>query len=97
MNRITLLKGIQPKQFSQILLPHNLDLVTARSKSYYTYTYQGRIRGGVIVKIILSWPQKALFDEKTLRCFMSHDLRLSVKQILNHYAKRWPIPHQWRR
>lgn len=95
-NRIILPKGYRPngiqlKQFSQTLSLHDLDLVTVGSKSYYTYTYQGRIRGGSIVKIILSWPKKALFDEKALRCFMSHDLKLSVKQILNHYAKRWPI------
>lgn len=84
-------KGIQLKQFSETLSLRDLDLVTVGSKSYYTYTYQGRIRGGAIVKIILSWPQKALFNEKALRCFMSHDLKLSTKQILNHYAKRWLI------
>lgn len=65
--------------------------MTVGSERYYTYVYEGRIRGGHIVKIVLSWPQKAPLEEKTLRCFMSHDRRMSTKQLLKHYTKRWPI------
>ena len=65
--------------------------MTVESESYYTYLYTGRIRGGHVVKIILSWPQTGPFEEKALRCFMSHDLKLSTKQLLKHYTKRWHI------
>lgn len=41
--------------------------------------------------MILSWPQKAPLKEKVLRCFMSHNFKLSAKQILKHYTKRWAI------
>lgn len=84
-------KGIQLKSFANTLSLKDLDLVTVGSETYYTYTYEGRVRGGHVVKIILSWPQKAPLEEKALRCFMSHDLKLSAKQILKHYTKRWPI------
>ena len=71
--------------------------MTVGSTQYYTYTYEGKIKGGELVKIILSWPKKTVFNEKTLRCFISQDKQLSAKQILKHYTKRWPIPYQWRK
>lgn len=95
-NRIILPKGYRPngiqlKQFAKTLSLHDLDLVTVGSERYYTYLYKGRIRGGHVVQIILSWPQTAPLEEKALRCFMSHDLKMSAKQLLKHYTKRWPI------
>lgn len=66
--------------------------MTVGSENYYTYLYTGRIKGGHVVKIILSWPQRAPLEEKALRCFMSQDLKMSAKQLLNHYTKRWPFP-----
>ena len=84
-------KGIQLKEFAKTLSLKDLDFVTVGSETYYTYVYEGRIRGGHLVKMILSWPQTAPLEEKALRCFMSHDLTLSAKQILKHYTKRWPI------
>ena len=84
-------KGIQLKQFANTLSLKDLDLVTVGSERYYTYLYQGRIRGGHVVQIILSWPHTAPLEEKALRCFVSHDLKMSAKQLLKHYTKRWPI------
>ena len=65
--------------------------MTVGSECYYTYLYQGKIRGGHVVQIILSWPHTAPLEEKALRCFVSHDLKMSAKQLLKHYTKRWPI------
>ena len=59
--------------------------------------YKGRVRGGHVVKIILSWPQTAPLEAKALRYLMSHDLKMSAKQLLKNYTKRWPIPYQWRK
>ncbi len=101
-NRIILPKGYRPngiqlKQFAKTLSLHDLDLVTVQSERYYTYLYKGRIRGGHVVNIILSSPQTAPLEEKALRCFMSHDLKMSAKQLLKHYTKCWSIPYQWRK
>lgn len=84
-------KGIQLKEFSKELSLKDLDLVTVGDKQYYTYTYEGKVKSGHIVKIILSWPKKTVFNEKTLRCFISQDTHLSAKKILKHYTKRWLI------
>ena len=84
-------KGVQLKEFAQQLNLKDLDLVTVGSAQYYTYTYEGKIKSGELVKVILSWPKKTVFNEKTLRCFISQDKQLSSKQILKHYTKRWPI------
>ncbi|WP_157047860.1 transposase, partial [Cellulosilyticum ruminicola] len=65
--------------------------MTDKGKSYYTYTYLGRINGFKKVKIIMSCPENALWNKHALKCFISLDTELSTKQILNHYLKRWPI------
>ncbi|MGL4335957.1 MAG: IS701 family transposase [Turicibacter sp.] len=84
-------KGIQLKAFAKTLNLKNLDLVTVEDDSYYTYTYLGKVKGGFKVKIILSWPEDSVLNPSTLRCFISHDINNSTKQILKHYKKRWPI------
>jgi hypothetical protein len=85
-------KGLQIQEFARQLTLKDLDLVTIGSQKYYTYTYQGRLKSGNrIVKIVLSWHEKALFKEKALRCFLSREVNYSTKQILNQYSERWSI------
>lgn len=79
------------KLFAKQLKLKDLGLVTAGLNQYYTYTYEEKIKSRDLVKVILSCPEKAIFNEKTLRCFISRDKQLSTKQILKHYTKRWPI------
>lgn len=83
--------GIKISDFIQKLQQHELDLVTVNGKAYYTYTYLGKINGSKKVKIIISWPQNALFNKMAMKCFISLDIEMSTKQLLNHYVKRWPI------
>lgn len=83
--------GIKISDFIKTLKQHELDLVTVNGKSYYTYTYLGKINGFKKVKIIMSWPKNALWNKYALKCFISLDIELSTKQILKHYLKRWPI------
>ena len=83
--------GIKISDFIKTLKQHELDVVTIGGKTYYTYTYLGKINGVKKVKIIMSWPKKALWNKHALKCFISLDIELSTKQILNHYLKRWPI------
>lgn len=65
--------------------------MTVGGKTYYTYTYLGKINSSKKVKIIISWPQKALWNKYALKYFISLDIELSTKQIFKHYLKRWPI------
>lgn len=51
--------GIKISDFIKMLKQHELDVVTVGGKTYYTYTYLGKINGFKKVKIIMSWPQKA--------------------------------------
>ena len=90
-NRKIFPKGIQLKAFAKTLDLKDLDQVTVENKSYYTYTYLGKVKGGLKVKIVLSWPEDSVLNPSTLRCFISHDINNSTKQILKHYKKRWPI------
>lgn len=83
--------GIKISEFTKTLKQHELDLVTVNGKSYYTYTYLGKINGSKQVKIIMSWPKNGLWNKDALKCFISLDIELSTKQILKHYLKRWPI------
>jgi len=84
-------KGIQISDFIKTLKQHELDLVTVNGKTYYTYTYLGKIKGSKKAKIVISWPQNALWNPKAMKCFISLDIEMSTKQLLNHYVKRWPI------
>ena len=83
--------GIKIGDFIKTLKQHELDLVTVKGKVYYTYTYLGKINGYKKVKIIISWPKNALWNNHALKCFISLDIELSTKQILKHYLNRWPI------
>ena len=41
--------------------------------------------------IVLSWPKDALFKEGCLRAFISPNADIAATDLLNHYARRWPI------
>lgn len=43
------------------------------------------------VKIVISWPKDAMFNPKAMKVFLSTDIHMSAKQLLNHYTNRWPI------
>ncbi len=77
--------------FIKTLKQHELDLVTVGGKTYYTYTYLGKINGFKKVKMIMSWSKNALWNKHALKCFISLDIELSTQQILKHYLRRWPI------
>lgn len=83
--------GIKMSDFIKTLKQHELDLVTVDGKTYYTYTYLGKMNGFKKVKIIMSWPKNALWNKHALKCFISLDIELSTQQILKHYLRRWPI------
>lgn len=80
--------GIKMSDFIKTLKQHELGLVTVGGKTYYTYTYLGKINGFKKVKMIMSWPKNALWNKHALKCFISLDIELSTQQILKHYLRR---------
>jgi hypothetical protein len=84
-------EGIPISSFVKTLKQHELDLVTVGGKTYYTYTYLGKIKGARKVKIVISWPKDALWNPRAMKAFVSLDIEMSGAGLLNHYIKRWPV------
>lgn len=62
--------------------------MTVNGKTYYTYNYLGKINGAQKVKIVIRWPQNALWNKKAMKSFISFDIEMSAKQLLKHYLNR---------
>ena len=84
-------KGIQIGAFARSLTASDFDIVTIDGERYYMYTYLGKINGSRKVKIVITYPHGALFVPRAMKAFISTDIKMSGKQLLNHYTKRWPI------
>jgi len=84
-------KGVQIGAFARSLKTSDFDLVTIDGHPYYAYTYLGKINGVRKVKIVMTWPKDALFSPRAMKAFISTDIKMSGKQLLCHYTKRWPI------
>ncbi len=66
-------------------------LVTAHSRSYYVYRYGGSLNGIENAVVLISYPKDAFHVPKALRAFISSDVSLSTREILNIYVERWPV------
>ena len=84
-------KGVQIGAFARSLSTSDFDIVTVDGERYYMYTYLGRINGSRKVKITITYPYDALFVPQAMKAFISTDIKMNGKQLLNHYSKRWPI------
>jgi hypothetical protein len=84
-------KGTQISEFANSLSKSDFDLVTINGQRYYTYTYLGKINGMHKVKIVITWPENALYKQEAMKAFISTDIKLNAWQILQHYTNRWPV------
>ena len=84
-------KGVQIGAFARTLSVSDFDIVTVDGERYYMYTYLGKINGSRKVKITITYPYNALFVPRAMKAFISTDIKMSGKQLLKHYSKRWPI------
>ena len=66
-------------------------LVTVGSRSYYVYRYEGNLNGIENAVVLISYPKDAFHSPKALRAFISTDVSLSTREILDRYVERWPI------
>lgn len=66
-------------------------LVSVGKRKYWIYRYDGQINGTDGAAVILTYPENAFGNPKTLRAFLCTNAALSVEYILNLYTKRWPV------
>ena len=94
-NRIVYPCGIKQKisEFALHLRKTDSDvsLVTVGSRSYYVYRYEGSLNGIDNAVVLISYPKDAFHAPKALRAFISTDVSLSTREILDKYVERWPI------
>ncbi len=68
-----------------------VSLVTVGSRSYYVYRYEGNLNGIENAVVLISYPKDAFHAPKALRAFISTDVSLSTREILDRYVERWPV------
>ena len=94
-NRILYPCGIKQKVSEFALHLRKTDaavsLVTVGSRSYYVYRYEGNLNGIENAVVLITYPKDAFQVPKALRAFISTDVSLSTKEILDKYADRWDI------
>lgn len=94
-NRILYPGGIKQKASEFALHLRKTDaavsLVTVGSRSYYVYRYEGNLNGIENAVVLLSYPKEAFHNPKALRVFISTDVSLSTREILDRYVERWPV------
>ena len=94
-NRVIYPCGIKQKvsEFAPYLRKEDaaVSLVTAGSRSYYVYRYEGNLNGVANAVVLISYPKDAFRDPRALRAFISTDTSLSTREILERYVERWPV------
>jgi len=94
-NRILYLCGIKQKinEFALHLWKTDagVSLVTAGSQSYYVYWYEGSLNGIDNAVVLISYPKDAFRVPKVLWVFISTDVSLSTREILDKYIERWSV------
>lgn len=68
-----------------------VSLVTVGSRSYYVYRYEGKMNGIENAVVLITYPRDGFHAPKALRAFISTDVSLSTKEILDRYADRWTV------
>ena len=94
-NRVLYPYGIKQKVSGFALHLRKTDtavsLVTVGSRSCYVYRYEGSLNGIENAVVLISCPKGAFQAPKALRAFISTDVSLSTREILDRYVERWPV------
>ena len=65
-----------------------VSFVTAHSREYYVYRYEGNLNGIENAVVLITYPKDAFHTPKALRAFISTDVSLSTQEILDKYVER---------
>ena len=91
-NRVLYPCGIKQKvsEFALHLRKTDADvsLVTVGSRSYYVYWYEGSLNGIENAVVLISYPKDAFHVPKALRAFISTNVSLNTREILDTYVER---------
>ncbi len=94
-NGLVLTYGIKKKlyEFATILAEKysDFDFVTVKNERYYVFRYERKLNGFENAVILFTDPEKAFGNSRALRAFISTDISLDTKEILDFYVERWFI------
>ena len=94
-NRVIYPCGIKQKISGYALHLRKTDtavsLVTVGSRQYYVYRYEGKLNEVENAVVLLSYPRDAFHTPKALCAFISTDVSLNTREILDRYMERWPV------
>lgn len=82
-------------KYSELLEKKHFDLVTVKGKDYYTFRYEGHLKGIPNTVILFSYE----VDGDNLKApmfILSTDISLSDSDIISFYLKRWDIETAFR-
>jgi len=65
--------------------------VTVGSRSYYVYRYEGSLNGIDNAAVLISYPKDAFHVPGALWAFISTDVSLITREILDKYVEQWPV------
>jgi len=69
----------------------DIRLVTAGSRQYYAYRYEGRLNGIDDAVVLITYHKDAFGNENALRAVISTDTSLTTDEIIAIYSERWAI------
>ncbi len=96
-NRIIYPQGIRIKlsDFRAQINPKHLKTFKVNGRRFYTYRYEGPIKGIENCVVVLSWIDE-FNPEKSPKHIISTDVSLSDKEIISYYGNRWEIETNYR-
>ena len=94
-NRILYPNGMKQKLSELALQIRKTDsavsLVTAHSRKYYVYRYEGNLNGIENAVVLVTYPKDAFHVPGAMRAFIRTDVSLSTREILDRYMERWSV------
>jgi len=83
----------QVKEFALSIQKNDakVHLVTVNKRKFWVYRYEGHMKTLENAAVLLCYPEQDFGKPSALRVFMSSDVSLTDKEILNYYTCRWDI------
>ena len=96
-NRIVHPNGFRStiKDYANSLDKNHFNLVTVKGKDYYTFRYEGHLKGIPNAAVVISY-QVSGDELKDPMFLLSTDISLSDSEIIDFYLKRWDIETSFR-
>ena len=94
-NRILYPNGMKQKLSELALHIRETDfvtsIVTVGRREYYVYQYEGNLNGIENAVVLVTYPKDAFYTPGAMRAYISTDVSLSTREILNRYMEWWSV------